>query len=69
MYRRHGDVILLESVAYHLTVCMVKWYATLSNTERLMEIVQFLKKKLITHCSVFLANYLVDHQIFEGQKM
>jgi hypothetical protein len=23
--------IALESVAYHLTMCMVEWYATLSN--------------------------------------
>ena len=36
----HTDVDdkLLESVAYHLTMRMVKWYATLSNTFKLQVI-------------------------------
>ena len=31
MYKRHGDVILLESVGYHKNMYVVLWYATLSN--------------------------------------
>ena len=39
----------LESVAYHLTVCMVKWYTPLSNTFNQNHSLKWLTLALGTH--------------------